>query len=425
MKKHTMGYKRLLIGFIFLLSPDISIFDLLPDFIGYALILSGLSRLADIDERAFDSRALAKRLFVLSIVKFIFGMSIGGLQKTNLLLVSFSLAVLDLILIIPFIKEFFHSLDYTATRHGINVSEKKNSELKTLSVFFFIVKDVLSTLPSFISLVDPSETGDYTSDLWQVDFSALFNVLTLLAFLIMALLFVFMTVKACAYFLPVCRNRELCESLYANYDRSVLQVPSRVISKSVKGTLPFITAAMIFAFDFYIDFIEVLPTAIAFLLIAIYSILASCRLKINTSLLTVVSVLGTIASVIALAYRVFWQRRLGDGMEYGFSGQAYSLVIGIAVLVLTSAVFLLLWISLARLEEKYLDGEKSSSTLLLAVAGVILAVFNFIIYTHPQYNPSFVFPNIIFSVFYVYVAIERVRSVSNRILTKYKKWDFN
>ncbi len=425
MKKHTMGYKRLLIGFIFLLSPDISIFDILPDFIGYALILSGLSKLADIDERAFDSRILAKRLFVLSIVKFIFGLSVGGLQKTNLLLVSFSLAVLDLIFILPFVKEFFHSLDYTATRQGISVSEKKNVELKTLSTIFFVIKDTMSTLPSFVSLVDPSETGDYASDLWHVDFSALFNVLTSLAFLIMALLFVFMTVKACAYFIPICRNRELCERLYANYDQSVLQVPSRVISKSVKGTFPFITAAMIFTVDFYIDFIEVLPTAIAFVLIGIYSVLASYKLKIKTSLLTVSSVLGAVASAIALGYRVYWQKRLGDGMEYGFSGQAYSLVIGIAVLVLTSVVFLLLWISLARLEEKYLDGEKSSSTLLLSAAGVILAAFNFIIYTHPQYNPSFVFPNIIFSVFYVYVAIERVRSVSKRILNKYKKWDFN
>ena len=43
-----MGFGFLLAGAIFLFDPFINIFDILPDVIGYALIVYGLSRLSDL-----------------------------------------------------------------------------------------------------------------------------------------------------------------------------------------------------------------------------------------------------------------------------------------------------------------------------------------------------------------------------------------
>lgn len=424
MNKRSIGYKRLLTGFIFLLSPDISIFDLLPDFIGYIFIVSGLSRLADIDERARDARALSVRLTVISIIKFILSMYVGSLHKTNLLLVAFSLAVLDLILVLPFIKDFFNSIDYTATRQGIMISSKKTSELKILMLFFFVIKDTLSVLPSVVSLFDPAETGNYNSDLWHVDFSALFNVLTVLSFLIMFVLFLFMTVKNCIYFISLNRNTELVEGLYSNFEKTVLQVPSRIAVKNIKAVSAVLMPSFLFFADFYIDFVDILPTVIGFGLIFVYSLLVRSRMNLPTLALSIFSAVGTAVSAVLFGYRVFWERKLGEGIEYSFSAQNFTAVLGVAGLVATVCVLFLTWKSLEKIEEKYLDTKSTSRTVMLTLITIVLAVLSVILYVYPEKNVIFVFPNALFSIFFVWFVADRIKSVTSQILVKYKKWDF-
>ena len=420
MKKRSIGYKRLLVGFIFLLSPDISIIDILPDFIGYLLIISGLSVLADIDDRANDAKNLAKRLLLLAFVKFALQFYLPSLEKTNLLLVTFSLAIIDVILIFPFVKELFHSIDYTATRQGIQISSKKNTEIKLLVGFFLILKDVLMVAPSVVSLFDPSETGDFGNDVWHIDFTALFNVLTVLAFFLSIVVFVFMTVKTIIYFASLAKNGDLMSRLWSNYENTVLSVPEKVISKNIKASSVLITVAPLFFIDFYIDFTEVLPSAIGFILIFAYAVFIGKKMGNPSALLALVSLAGAVVSAVAFLYRAYWYKELGAAVEYSFSGGKYTFVLGFLSSVFVFAAFLLLAKSITEIEKKYLDEKSVSKSIIISASALILAVFNFMLYAYPQKNASFVFPNILFSIFFVYIVIDRVRTVRAQILSKYK-----
>lgn len=420
MIKKTIGYKRLLFGFIFLMSPDIIILDLLPDFIGYLFIISGLSVLADIDERADDAKSLAKRLLALSCIKLVLSFYLPSLEKTNLLLVTFSLAVIDVILMLPFLKQFFHSIDYTATRQGIMISSKKTGEIKILTVFFLILKDVFMTAPGFVSLFDPAETGNYGSSVWHIDFSALFNVLTVLAFLVMTIVFLFMTVKLSIYFVKLSKNRELVSRLYSNYEKNVLSVPSRMLIKRTRAFRSMIIIAPLFFVDFYVDFIEVIPTAIGFLLIFIFSLYTERKMGMRTMALSVVSALGIITSTASFFYRYYWQEKLGKSIEYAFDTKSLTVPIAVATSLLTAAVFFLLAKALYKIEERYLDESEPYKGVIITGSAVILAVFDFILYALPLKNPTFAFPNIIFAIFFVYIVIDRIHSVSSRIISKYK-----
>jgi len=424
MIKKTIGYKRLLFGFIFLMSPDIVIIDLLPDIVGYLFIISGMSVLADIDERADDAKSLAKRLLVLSCIKFILAFYMPSLEKTNLLLVTFSLAIIDVILILPFLKQFFHSLDYTATRQGIMISSKKTAEIKILTVFFLCLKDVLMVAPSVVSLFDPSETGNYGSSVWHIDFSALFNVLTILAFFLMTLVFLFMCVKLSIYFIKLSRNRELVSRLYSNYERTVLSVPTRMLLKRTRALRSMVLISPVFFVDFYVDFVEIIPTAVGFLLIFIYSVYLQRKLGMSTLPLSIFSGLGTLVSGVSFFYRYYWHKQLGKAVEYAFSDKEYTMLIAGAVSLLTVLVFFLLAKSLTTLEGRYLDESESARSVIISGSAVILAVFNFILYALPLKNVTFAFPNLIFAVFFVYVVIERISSVTSRILSKYKIKDY-
>ncbi len=418
MKKKNIGFLSLLFGFLFLSSPDIIIFDILPDFIGYIFILSGLSRLADIDERAADAKKLAKRLLVLAAVKFVFSFYLGALQKTNLLLVVFSLAILDLILILPFLKEFFHSIDYTATRQGVMLSSKKLSETRLVFVFFFILKDILMVLPSTVSLVDPSETGDYSSNLWYIDFKALTNVLTVISFFFMILLGLFMAVWAVRFFVYLLKNHELCRKLYENYERSVLLVPSRVISKGARQTSALLISSFFFLVDFYVDFIDVLPSVVGFLLILIYSLAVQKKLKINTVCLTVTSSLGTLISLFAFVYRFYWHRKLQASVEFAFSDKRYTLILAIGVSVFLLVSFSLALVVLSKLKETYAGERDGGRTVVLILLSAILAAFNFILYAFPEKNAAFVFPNVIFAAAFVFISYDSTKAVLQGILNK-------
>lgn len=62
-----MGFKRIFWGFIFLFDLRFNNFDILPDFIGYILIVSGLGLLLDLNPRFEAARKFALPLIFLSL----------------------------------------------------------------------------------------------------------------------------------------------------------------------------------------------------------------------------------------------------------------------------------------------------------------------------------------------------------------------
>lgn len=422
--KKKMGFLYLFFGFVFLYSPDVSIFDFLPDFIGYILILSGLSRLADIDERAYEAQVAAKRLFVLSLVKFGASLFLTSLHKTDLLLVTFSLAILDLILIFPFLNNFFHSIEYTALRQGVMISHKKVYDMKAFSVLFFILKDVLMVAPTLVSLFDPSETGNFDNNNWHIDFVAMTNVLTVFVFFIMCALFVFAFVKNILFFRYIMKNKLLVEKLYENYERSVLLVPSRMIFKNTKSLFSLALFSFVFFVDFYIDFIDVLPTFVGFIVIFIYSVGLWRKMKVKTLTLSVLSLMAVAVSFVSFLYRRSCAKAYGGALEYSFSKEKYALLLGAASLVVTFAVLLFFFEKVWDTKNKYTEQSKNSKVLTMAVFSAVISIFNFILYVYPQHNAIFVFPNLIFAVFFVAMSLDFVKSARSEILYKYKNREF-
>ena len=420
MKKRSIGLKRLFAGFVFLLSADISLFDILPDFIGYILIISGLSVLSDIDWRASEAKSEAKKLLVLSCVKFVFSLYLPSLQKTNLLLVTFSLGILNLILIFPFIKGLFLSIDYTATRQGVMISTKKTSEISTLLLFYFVIKESFMVLPNIVSLFDPSETGNYTNTSFRIDFDALNNVLTVICFFAMIVFSILAIVKTGKYFLSLNKNKTLVESLYENYDKTVLSVVSRMTTKHTLANTSVLLSSVVFFADFYVDFIDVLPTVIGFLLVVIYAMYVTCKMKIKLGMLTISAALGFLSSLFSFAYRFYWQKQLGSAVEYAFSEKRFTFISGVLTGVLTLLTLVLLTFGISKVEKTLIGETSRTKDVLLVALSLILSAFNFILYVYPEKNPTFVFPNIIFAVFFVYFLFDRIKASKSEILGRNK-----
>ena len=90
----TLGMGSILAGACFLIDPFISVLDVIPDVIGWLLILRGLARLADLNGLIPESAGHFRKLVLLSVLRlltplFIFALSGAAEQGMELLLFTF------------------------------------------------------------------------------------------------------------------------------------------------------------------------------------------------------------------------------------------------------------------------------------------------------------------------------------------------
>ena len=76
----ALGLGCIVAGAVFLFDPFVGVFDLLPDIIGYLLILRGLRRLALLEGHFDEAIRLFRRLVLLAAIRilaipFIFGLT--------------------------------------------------------------------------------------------------------------------------------------------------------------------------------------------------------------------------------------------------------------------------------------------------------------------------------------------------------------
>ena len=154
-KINKLGFGYIIASLFFLFNPNISIVDILPDFIGFFLLSAGLVKLADIMPRFAEVREGFVKLGWISLAKFLSIFLISILPANEVatfgLLLTFSFAVVDLILLIPAWNGFFEGMIYLATRKdGQAVFYRKNKwsksvteKLKGFTMIFFIVKELV------------------------------------------------------------------------------------------------------------------------------------------------------------------------------------------------------------------------------------------------------------------------------------------
>ena len=161
-----MGFGFLLVGAIFLFDPFINIFEILPDFIGYALMFYGLSKLADLELKVAEAkRRITNALYVaLGRAAVIICSLFLEFDATLLLVFSFSLATLEIFFVIPAFNMLFEGLSYSAMRFSAKEINDKAENLQKVTPVFVVVRAVCAVVPQLTVLIaqDPNggtETG--------------------------------------------------------------------------------------------------------------------------------------------------------------------------------------------------------------------------------------------------------------------------
>ncbi len=110
-----IGY--ILAGMIFLFNPHINIIDVLPDVIGYILILHGLSKISDLERNLLSAKNKFLKLAWLSVAKLSCLLILPIFDETLYLIFTFCFGILEAIWMIPAFLDLFHGIGFLESRY--------------------------------------------------------------------------------------------------------------------------------------------------------------------------------------------------------------------------------------------------------------------------------------------------------------------
>ena len=92
-----MKRRYFILAAIFLFNPVISVFDILPDFIGYLLLMKAFSNASYVYDNADETRYAFKAMAVVSIFKLVSLVILPFTDATMALVFSFSFAIIEVL----------------------------------------------------------------------------------------------------------------------------------------------------------------------------------------------------------------------------------------------------------------------------------------------------------------------------------------
>ena len=368
--KKNIGFSLLPFAFLFLFEPGLTLIDPLPDFIGYIIICLALTNLGDINFRISDALGGFKKGIVISLLRLVAIYLLDSYFVTDelsvgLLLFVFVFSFFELIILIPAYKSLFEGLlslgmlhdgnfvYYKKTRKRIGIDKKsgektlyireskRNVTEKTffLTATVLIVRCLAVTLPEFTSLA--------TNTAYEfVHLLRLFGFIVALPFGIVWL------IKIIKYFVSVRKDTPFIKSLSELYLSEMKDRPNFFTVRELNVGLCIMLAAFVVSFDFYNNYINLIPNLLFYLILIISAVFLR-KFSKKWIALCAISGVGAIISAVTrhFAKSLYFdpsfspeaiKKDLGAYLGY-YRVVSFNILDSVWMLITVIGVFLLLW----------------------------------------------------------------------------------
>ena len=267
--KRIFNFKLIGIGFIFLIDYNIGAVDILPDWIGLALILLGIGKVAHINSN-FGSAARHIKIWlivaavksILTVVELVFSV----FNDSDMLLFAMIFGLADLFFSFSVFGNIVVGFDMFLNIDNQFDNAKKLGYIAPILKSFFVVKFIL-TLLSQLPLLLREVTYDYLSIKYNIYFSLemVKDILTPPCFIASTLFGLF----AASLFIPFCNSVSKSETLYETIKNRVnhLFLNDRffMLMRSFNSAFGFFAVGAAFFIDFEFDKINIFPDFILFI----------------------------------------------------------------------------------------------------------------------------------------------------------------
>lgn len=253
-----MGIGYILAGLFFLFEPFFNVFDIIPDFIGYLLILRGMTKFADTEEKLAQSRVKMRYALYVALGRYavmLFSI-IANFDSTMKLTFVFALAVLDIFFTLPALTSFFDGLSYSQFRESDRAESQKLANAQKMTAVFIIARAVGAVVPELTALV--TDYGYVTSG-GTGSTKALENLLSVICFVAVLVLGIVWLSAVVPALTEVKKNRSFLDAVEKKYISDVLNNKALRIKRSVKGFWHIWFAAFFFLLCISLEYHFIIP----------------------------------------------------------------------------------------------------------------------------------------------------------------------
>lgn len=249
------------VGLFFLLNPTVSLFDFLPDFIGYLLMYAGIYELASLDDRLTLASKKLLYLAALSAIRLTAAFATMGYNSSTIMMLCFVLAICEAILVCGFISDWFEGFDYLMQRFGAFDALKNQTNTRFLTGIFFLTRIVLGFLPEITAIFELRAYFDIDkSPVWAA-LASYKPYMILLFALIVFILGIYWYVNSLAYIRAIRADRAFAENAGERY--AELWHDGKDDEFMLKIADYCVVFGFVFIFDFTLDMVPVLPTFVS------------------------------------------------------------------------------------------------------------------------------------------------------------------
>lgn len=323
--KSKISFLQIGLSLIFLFNPNITVIDLLPDFIGYILLSLALVRLADINETVAEAAAIFNKMILIDAAKifaiiWIFWISPPSEQNAAVLLWSFVFGVLEMVFLIPaFIKLYkgFLELGYFHDNHAILGAKSKRSgksarrnyteRIRFFTIFFVAFKATSSFFPELITI--------NFSEYLESHGNGILYILRMFTFIPVFIMGMIWIIKIIIYFRRISKDVVFTSALSEIYCEKVLPKKGIFIKRNVKISFVLLLIAVVLSFDLRIQNINIFPDALSALMLLAFFVSISRKTKINLALPIILSALGVVSGIISMIFEIrFFKEYMWDSI---------------------------------------------------------------------------------------------------------------
>ena len=260
-------YGRAAAGLILLVNPIISLYDILPDFIGYLLLFTALREVSRLEGRMEDAQSRLIWLAAFSGLRLTLALVFYDAQSSFKLLVCFSLAVVELVTFLMWSASFFSGLEYLLNRNDGEELVGRLSNVRFLTVLFFIVRSACNLLPEFTSLLEDAAMTDLTNAARYLALAGGKNLFILLGIVVVLVLGGFWLSGTLRFMKSAAGDARFSAALHRRYSEEGCDSPPRVRLRLLRSGFWAIIIGGAFFFDFTLDGTDVLPDVAGLLII--------------------------------------------------------------------------------------------------------------------------------------------------------------
>ncbi len=339
---------RCMAGALFLLNPNFNLIDILPDAIGFMLIVSGLRAFEAASPSIAEARNRFQKLLRISLLRIaalpmIF--IVGDNEKTFILIFTFVFALIETFYLLPAFHYFYDGTAYLSVRFG--GESIKKSPPRVITAIFMIARGALNVLPELRYL--PTQYEDeslYSGEYRSFKLAELQHMLTLVN-IIFTLAFAAVWIIMFRRYINRLRKDE---TLISALDATLADTPREegaLLLGTLKSVFTLVSIAMFASIDFYADGLNLIPDLIPAILLLLAVVMLYRRGQCERNIIVVASVYTALTAVLVVLNNFYAKR------YYAFAaiGNAAALRVKAVQDVLAaigSAVFILLMFLLCR-----------------------------------------------------------------------------